>query len=222
MDHTLRAIDEDLAALRRDVAELGDLAVGQLRAALEAFRLGDAKAGLRVAAKDADLDARDSAIERAAIRFIALRQPVADDLRRPISAMKTAMNLERCGDLAKNIAKRVGQMSEPPAAAQADAVVALGRLVADRLEAVMRAYAAADAQGAYAVWASDEEVDRQHEALFSDIMIGMAAGPAAIGVGAHLMFMAKNLERVGDHATNIAELVYYEATGAELGDRPKL
>jgi phosphate transport system protein len=221
-EHTLKSVDEDLGALRRDVAELGHLAVDQVRAALEAFRTGDAALGAQVAAQDADLDERDAAIERAAIRFIALKQPVADDLRRPITAMKAAMNLERCGDLAKNIAKRVGQMGDAADKAQAGAVISLGSLVADRLEAVMRAYSASDAQGAYNVWAKDEEVDRQHEALFADILAGMGAGPETIAVGAHLMFMAKNLERVGDHATNIAEMVYYEITGQDLTGRPKL
>ena len=143
-------------------------------------------------------------------------------LRRPITAMKTAMNLERCGDLAKNIAKRVGQMGDAADKAQAGGVVSLGALVADRLEAVMHAYSASDAQGAFNVWAKDEEVDRKHEALFADILAGMSTGPEAIAVGAHLMFMAKNLERIGDHATNIAEMVYYEITGQDLTGRPKL
>jgi phosphate transport system protein len=221
MEHTLKAVDEELAALAAEVGEMGALAVSQVRAALQAFRTHDANLGARTAEKDKELDALDAVIERQAIRFIALRQPVADDLRAPITALKTAMNLERCGDLAKNIAKRVGQMTEAPARAQADGVAQLGDLVADRLAAVMGAYARGDAQAAHEVWARDEEIDALHEKVFDEILATMTAGPGAVGVCTHLLFMAKNLERIGDHATNIAEMVYYQITGQDLSGRPK-
>jgi phosphate transport system protein len=221
MDHTLKAVDEELAALAKDVTDLGALAVAQIRAALDAFRARDAELGRQIAAKDVDLDRLDAGVERRAIRFIALRQPMADDLRRPITAMKTAMNLERCGDLAKNLGKRIGQMTEAAGAAQVDAIVALGQLVADRLEAVMAAYAANDAQGAHDVWARDDEIDQLHEQVFAEILTCMSEG-ASVGVCTHLLFIAKNLERIGDHATNIAEMVYYQITGQDLADRPKL
>ena len=222
MDHTLRAVDEELAALTREVAELGRLAVAQVRDALAAFAARDAAQGLEVAARDDALDLMDARVERQAIRFIALRQPMADDLRKPITAMKTAMNLERCGDLAKNIAKRIGQMPDAPGQAQADAIAALGRLVADRLEAVMAAYAADDAAAAHDVWVRDEEVDALHEKVFAEILACMTAGSVSVSVCTHLMFIAKNLERIGDHATNIAEMVHYQITGADLSGRPKL
>lgn len=222
MEHTLKATDEELAALTGDVAALGALAVGQVRAALDAFSRFDRALGREVAARDAELDALDAAVERGAIRFIALRQPMADDLRRPITAIKTAMNLERCGDLAKNLARRVVQMTEAPAASQAEAIVSLGTLVADRLEAVMSAYAAGDAQSAHEVWASDAQIDALHEGVFGEVLAGMTDAAASVGVGAHLLFIAKNLERIGDHATNIAEMVHYEITGKDLANRPKL
>ncbi|HEY8573889.1 phosphate signaling complex protein PhoU [Phenylobacterium sp.] len=222
MDHTLKAVDEELAALARDVAELGALAVSQLKDALRAFAQRDAELGREVAARDERLDALDAAVERNAIRFIALRQPMADDLRRPITAMKTAMNLERCGDLAKNIAKRVGKMAEAPGQAQAEAIADLGRLVAERLEAVMTAYAARDASGALEVWARDEEVDALHDRVFAEILACMSRDAGQARVCTHLMFIAKNLERIGDHATNVAEMVHYQITGHDLSGRPKL
>jgi phosphate transport system protein len=146
---------------------------------------------------------------------------MADDLRKPITAMKTAMNLERCGDLAKNIAKRVGKMAEPPAQAQADSIGDLGRLVAERLEAVMAAHAASDAAAAHQVWARDEEVDALYERVFAEVLACMTRDAGQVGVCTHLMFIAKNLERIGDHATNIAEMVHYAITGHDLSGRPK-
>jgi phosphate transport system protein len=222
MEHTLRAVDEELATLGREVIEMGDLAVAQVRDAVQAFSDRDADLAVRVRAADDRLDVLEASIERAAIRFIALWQPMADDLRRPITAMKTAMNLERCGDLAKNIAKRIPQMTEAPAQAQVDAICALGRLVADRLEAVMGAYARGDAAAAHEVWARDEEVDALHERVFGEVLASMTEGDATVSVSAHLMFIAKNLERIGDHATNIAEMVHYQITGQDLSGRPKL
>ena len=147
---------------------------------------------------------------------------MADDLRRPIAAMKTAMQLERCGDLAKNIAKRVGRMAAAAEPSQVSSVVALGELAADRLAAVINAFRQGDAQGAYSVWLKDTEIDERHDAVLAEIVAGMTADPATVADGTHLLFIAKNLERIGDHATNIAELVHYQLTGQDLADRPKL
>ncbi len=221
MDHTLSAVDADLKVLSQDVATLGDGAVTQILAAVDVFLRHDVTAALGVVAADDALDAQDIEIEKRAIRFIALRQPMADDLRRPIAAMKMAMQLERCGDLAKNIAKRVGGMDGRPDAEQAQAIGELGVLVAERLAAVIQAYRAGDAAGAHAVWANDTEVDIRHDAVLQRILRGMTGDPKAVQVSTHLLFIAKNLERIGDHATNVAELVYYQLTGADLADRPK-
>jgi phosphate transport system protein len=147
---------------------------------------------------------------------------MADDLRRPIAAMKTAMQLERCGDLAKNIAKRVGRMEGRPQAAQAKALGELGALVAQRLAAVVGAFKTSDATVAYEVWAKDTDVDEKHEDVLRGIVECMATDPTSVSVCTHLLFIAKNLERIGDHATNIAELVHYQITGEDLADRPKL
>jgi phosphate transport system protein len=222
MEHTVRAVGQDLDSLAHDVAALGDLAVAQVRSAIDVFLRHDLRAASKVVRADDALDLQDAEIEKRAIRFIALRQPMADDLRRPIAAMKTAMQLERCGDLAKNIAKRVGRMAAAAEPTQAAGVAALGQLVADRLAAVISAFRQGDAQGAYNVWVRDTEVDERHEAVLQEIVAGMTSTPAFVADGSHLLFIAKNLERIGDHATNIAELVYYQITGGELADRPKL
>jgi phosphate transport system protein len=221
MSHTFRAIDEELEALHREVAVMGELAVTQLVAAIDAFLRHDGEAAGLVAAQDARLDELDAEIERRAVRFIALRQPMADDLRAAIAAMKTAMNLERCGDLAKNMAKRTPQLKSIPAASLAQGIGDLGALVAKRLDEVVVAYKAFDADAAKAVWEKDTDIDELHEKVFHQILESMSGDPSSIEASTHLLFMTKNLERIGDHATNIAELICYQATGGELIDRPK-
>jgi phosphate transport system protein len=221
MSHTFRAIDEELGALHGDVAAMGELALAQLVAAVDAFLRHDEEQAARVAAQDARLDEMDGEIERRAVRFIALRQPLADDLRAPIAAMKTAMNLERCGDLAKNIAKRTPQMKASPQPSIAKGVGELSALVAKRLGQVIEAYRGFDAEAAKAVWENDTDVDELHEQVFHQILHVMSGDPASIEASTHLLFITKNLERIGDHATNIAELICYQATGGELIDRPK-
>ncbi len=222
MDHILTAVDSDLGGLTHDVAAMGDLAVAQVRAALDVFLRHDLASAQKVVRGDDALDIQDAEIEKKAIRFIALRQPMADDLRRPIAAMKMAMQLERCGDLAKNIAKRVGRMEASAAPDQAGPIGDLGQLAADRLAAVVNAYRQGDPQGAYTVWLHDTDIDERHDAVLTQLIGGMSAASQAPGDSAHLLFIAKNLERIGDHATNIAELVHYQITGQDLEDRPKL
>jgi phosphate transport system protein len=221
MEHTLKAVDAELAGLGHDLAAMGDLAVAQVRSAIDVFVSHDRINAQKVIRGDDALDLQDSEIERRAVKFIALRQPFADDLRRAVAAMKIAMQLERCGDLGKNIAKRVARMDAGAPADQAEMIGGLGRMAAARLAAVVDAYRRDDAQGAYTVWASDTEIDERHEAVLRDIISRMTATSEAVADGAHLLFIAKNLERIGDHATNIAELVHYQITGQDLADRPK-
>jgi phosphate transport system protein len=221
MEHTFKAVDEELRGLHGDVAAMGELAVTQLIAAVDAFLRHDREASAIIAFDDAKLDEMDADIERRAVRFIALHQPMADDLRAPIAAMKTAMNLERCGDLAKNVAKRTPQLKAAPEAALARGVGELGALVAKRLGEVVAAYKAEDAEAARQVWENDTDIDELHETVFHQILRAMSGDPSSIEASTHLLFITKNLERIGDHATNIAELVCYQATGGELSDRPK-
>lgn len=222
MDHTLKAIDNELATLSRDVAAMGDLAVAQARAAVDVFLAHDLNAAAKVVRGDDALDLQEAEIEKLAVRFIALRQPLADDLRRTVAAMKIASQLERSGDLAKNIGKRVGALQQAAAAGQAEPIVELGRLAVQRLADVVDAYRRDDAQAAYTVWLNDTDIDERHNAVLRDIMALMSASPERVPDATHLLFIAKNLERIGDHATNIAELVHYQITGADLSDRPKL
>lgn len=222
MDHILKAVDVDLDGLTYAVAAMGDLAVAQVRASVDVFVRHDLPAAEKVVRADNAVDIQDVEIEKSAVRFIALRQPMADDLRRPIAAMKIAMQLERCGDLAKNIAKRVPRLNAAPTEALAASIAELGRMAAERLAAVINAYRNDDAQGAYNVWLKDTDIDERHEAVFREIVAAMGREPDAVGDSIHLLFIAKNLERIGDHATNVAELVHYQITGNDLANRPKL
>ena len=222
MEHTLKSVDTGLGGLSHAVAAMGDLAVAQVRASIDVFVRHDLADAAKVVRADDALDLQDAEIEKRAVGFIALHQPVADDLRRPIAAMKIAMQLERCGDLAKNIGKRVARMEGPGAEEQVSAIVELGQLAADRLAAVVNAYRQGDAQGAYTVWLKDTEIDERHDEVLQNIVSGMINQPGTVGDSTHLLFIAKNLERIGDHATNIAETVHFAVSGEPLTEeRPK-
>ena len=177
-----------------------------------------------VVGRDERLDVLEADIERKAIRLIALRQPMANDLRKTVAAMKIASNLERCGDLAKNIAKRTMILNEAETISPLTrSIERMGRLVLGRLKDVLDAYTGSDLDRALAVWSRDDEVDEHYNSLFRELLTYMMGDPRTITACAHLLFVAKNLERIGDHATNIAEIIHYEITGEEMisADRPK-
>ena len=223
-DHIVRSFDEELGQITAEVARMGGLTEAQIGEALDCVLRRDVKLAEAVAARDAQLDAMEADIEKKAIRVIALRQPMANDLRHAVAAMKIASNLERCGDLAKNIAKRslilAGSEAATPLSRSIDR---LGRLVAALLKDVLDAYTASDVERAVAVWKRDEEIDSHYDSLFRELLTYMMGDPKMITPGAHLLFIAKNLERIGDHATNIAEIIHYELTGETLGaERPKM
>ena len=223
-EHILRSFDEDLGQLTAEVARMGGLAEAQIADALDCVLRRDVRLAEKVTAGDKQLDELDAEIERKAIRVIALRQPMADDLRHAVAAMKISSNLERIGDLAKNIAKRSLVLAGSQAATPLNrSIDRLGRLVAARLKEVLDAYTASDLDRAIAVWTRDEEIDSHYDSLFRELLTYMMGDPKMITPGAHLLFIAKNLERIGDHATNIAEIIHYELTGNPLGaDRPKV
>jgi phosphate transport system protein len=224
VEHTLRAYDEELEGLTAELARMGGLAEVEVGDAIRAIGRRDVALAQTVIGRDARLDEIEAEIERRAIRLIALRQPVADDLRRTVSALKISMNLERCGDLAKNIAKRALVIAEAdPITPLTRSIERMGELVASRLKQVLDAYAARDVDRARAVWQRDQEVDEHYDSIFRELLTYMMADPRTIASCAHLLFVAKNLERIGDHATNIAEIIHYEITGEALPDqRPKL
>ncbi len=223
MEHTVKAYSEELNHLTAEVTRLGGLAEAQLSDSVEAVARRDLPIAHQVIDRDDKLDALQADIERKAIRLIALRQPVAQDLRHTVAAMKISMQLERCGDLAKNIAKRclvlAGSEPLPPLTRS---IERMGILVTSRLKEVLDAYSAGDIERAAGVWSRDDEIDEHYDSLFRELLTYMMGDARTISACTHLLFIAKNLERIGDHATNIAEMVHFEITGEELvSDRPK-
>ncbi len=223
MEHTVRAYDEELDAITAELARMGGLAEAEVADSIAAIARHDVALAEAVIARDERLDALEMEIERKAIRLIALRQPVADDLRRTVAAMKVSMNLERVGDLAKNIAKRALVIAQSkPLTPLTSSIERMGELVSTRLKDVLDALASREVDRAIAVWTGDHEIDEHYDAIFRELLTYMMADPRTIASCAHLLFVAKNLERIGDHATNIAEILHYEITGLELTDeRPK-
>ena len=222
-EHTAKAFDTDLQELTRLVAEMGGIAERMIVDSVDALIRRDVALGQRVVTIDADLDALQKRIEERAVLTIARRQPMAVDLREIVGAMRVATDLERIGDLAKNMGKRV-------AALETDfhplklfrGLEHMTDLVQQQVKSVLDAYAAHDLPAAMAVWKGDEEVDAICTSLFRELLTYMMEDPRNISFCIHLMFCAKNIERIGDHATNIAETVYFMASGRPLaGDRPK-
>jgi phosphate transport system protein len=222
-EHSVTAFAEDLAQLSAEIARLGGLVESQIVSAVDSMTRRDVSLASAVVGKDQRIDELQAEIEYLTLRMIALRQPVAVDLRRALSAMKISMQLERCGDLAKNIAKRGLVLAKgEPVTPFNRSIDRMGRLVVDRLKTVLDAHAAHDVERAILVWSRDEEVDEHYNAIFRELLTYMMGDPRTITPCTHLLFVAKNLERIGDHATNIAEIVHYELTGEALtGVRPK-
>jgi phosphate transport system protein len=222
-EHTLKFYGEELDQLKAEVARMGGLAEAQVRDSIEAVSQRDVSLAESVVVRDHRLDQLDREIERKAIRLIALRQPVAQDLRRTVGALKMASILERTGDYAKNIAKRGLVVAEAEAVTPLTrSIERMGKLVAGRLKDALDAYTSGELDQAMTVWQNDEEVDEHYNSLFRELLTYMIGDPRTINSCAHLLFVAKNLERIGDYATNIAEIVHYEVTGEEIiGDRPK-
>ena len=223
-EHIVRSYEDELNTLTAECARMGGLTEAQVADGLEAVIKRDLALAEQVITRDERLDVLQADIERRSIKLIALRQPMANDLRRTVAAMKIAMNLERVGDLAKNIAKRTLVLTESePMMPLSRSIERMGRLVAGRLKDVLDAYTSSDLDRAILVWSRDDEVDEHYNSLFRELLTYMMGDPRTITACAHLLFVAKNLERIGDHATNIAEIIHYEITGDEMiaGDRPK-
>jgi phosphate transport system protein len=221
--HTAKAFDVDLQDLARMVAEMGGMAEKQIAESVDALARRDANLAQRVVALDATIDALQREIEERAILTIARRQPMAVDLREIVGALRVSNDLERIGDLAKNIAKRVialGNEFHPNKVIRG--VEHMTDLVLGQLKQVLDAYARRDVNKAMEVWRGDEEIDAVNNSLFRELLTYMMEDPRNITFCTHLLFCAKNIERMGDHATNIAETVYYIAEGRALADeRPK-
>jgi phosphate transport system protein len=221
-EHTVRSFAADLEELSGDIARMGGLAEDMLSDAIQAIATRDTALADAVVARDPQVDAMQAEIEKKILRLLALRQPLARDLRQTISAFKIASELERIGDLAKSSSKRVKvlDMAEPLAL---KAVQRMGRLVVAQLKRVLDAYTALETEAAGKVWTRDEEVDEHYSSLFRELLTYMMEDPRTISACAHLLFVAKNLERIGDHCTNIAEEIHFLVTGENLpNERPKV
>jgi len=219
-----RTYQAELRQLVAEVIRMGGLAEAQVMDAVDAVVRRDVPLAQALIVRDLRLDTLQSEVERRALALIGRHHPGEADLRRAISTLKLAMNLERCGDLARNIAKRSLVLSAgEPLLPLTGAIERMGRLVSARLRAVLDAYAAGDVEPALDVWRRDGEVDEHYESLFRELLHYMSNSPDSVAAGAHLLFVAKNLERIGDHATNIAEILHFQMTGEELtGERPKV
>jgi phosphate transport system protein len=221
--HTVKAFDTELQDLGRMVTEMGGLAEKQITDAIAALTRHDAALAARVVAGDPEIDALQHRIEEKAVLTIARRQPMAIDLREIVGALRLSNDLERIGDLAKNIAKRVTALSVDVISQQVmRGVEHMADLVLAQIKDVLDSYARRDVEKALMVWRGDEQVDAVHNSLFRELLTYMMEDPRSIGICIHLLFCAKNIERMGDHATNIAETVYYMVEGRPLLDeRPK-
>jgi phosphate transport system protein len=220
--HIVKAFSEELEQLSADVSAMGGMAEAMVADAIEAATNRDGDLAGDVVARDVQVDDMQRDIEKKIIRLLALRQPIAQDLRVCIAALKIVADLERVGDLAKSIARRVPTLNESDPTPFAGSVERMGKLVLSHLHQVLDAYATGETSRAVGVWERDDDVDEHYNALFRELVQAMADDSQMIGPGAHLLFVAKNLERIGDHATNIAEVIHYLVTGREIAsERPR-
>jgi phosphate transport system protein len=221
-DHTSTAFDADLSGLRSDIAEMGGLVVKAVTDAVLALAHRDGELARSVVELDVRIDAIRRVIEERSILAIARRQPVAVDLREIVASFRIANELERFGDLAKNIARRAAEVGELGPTRAVRRLEQMASLVRKQLKAVLDSLVNHDADKALAVWAGDEGIDALHTSLFRELLTYMMEDPRCIGYCTHLLLCAKNIERMGDHATNIAEAVQFIVTGQKnLDPRPK-
>jgi phosphate transport system protein len=220
-EHTIRSYDQELTELDNKISEMGGLAEHLLRDSFDALDRRDPVLADRVVSDDRRIDQLKRDIQDRAIAMIARWQPTADDLRLIMAATLITNDLERIGDLAKNIANRAHTIAADPAAVMTG-LRNMGRLALQQLRDVLDAYTTRDAEKALKVWRSDAEIDAAYNSLFRELLTYMMEDHRNIGLSTHLLFGAKNIERVGDHATNIAETVHFLVRGTNiLDDRPK-
>jgi phosphate transport system protein len=220
-EHTVKAFDQEIGHLRALISQMGGLAEEAISDAMTALQRNDTELADRVRTKDKAIDAIEAEVERLVVRVIALRAPMADDLREVVAALKIAAVVERIGDYAKNIAKRVPMIhGEGPERIEAVSLLpAMAQMASDMVHDVLDAFSARNAEAAAEVCRRDSALDDFYDSIFRTLVTFMVENPRTISQVAHLLFVAKNLERIGDHATNVAEMVYFAATGRYLADR---
>jgi phosphate transport system protein len=220
-EHTVKAFDEDLSRLRGLISEMGGRAEQALTRAMTALNTGDLELAAEVIRDDKRIDALEAEVEQLAVQTIALRAPMADDLREMIASLKIVSVVERIGDYGKNIAKRVAQLNESRSIDAIPLLMSMSQLVTALVRDSLDSFARRDAELAKAVTVRDKPIDDFYNSIFRALVTFMMENPRSISESAHLLFVAKNLERIGDHATNIAEMVHYVVTGTRLEDREK-
>ena len=219
--HTVKSFDDDIHQLRSLVTQMGGLCEVQITQAIEALMERDPEQAMAVVSTDPRIDALEAEAERLAVTMIALRAPMANDLREIIAALKISSVLERIGDYAKNIAKRASTLTSTGPIEPVVIIPQMARVVIDMIRDSLDAFVDRDADKAVAVCQRDAEVDTYYNSLFRSLLTFMMENPHHITPSAHLLFIAKNLERIGDHATNVAEMVYFSATGEHFAGRTK-
>ena len=222
-EHIVKSYDNELNRLNRTIVEMGGLAESQLAAAIHAFSVQDDVLSASVIEEDDKVDELNFDVDQFAVQLLALRQPMAEDLRSIVGALKISSDLERIADYAVNIAKRVIVMNEYPPAKLAASIPRMAGLVQPMIKDVLDAYVARDSKKAMEVWNRDIEVDDMYMSLFREFLTYMMEDPRNITPCTHLLFMAKNIERIGDHVTNIAETIYFLVHGKRMREhRPTI
>ncbi len=217
--HTIKAFDDDIERLRALISQMGGLAEHAIGEAMRCLVERDVEGADRIVENDSKLDALEVETERRAVQLIALRAPMAGDLRDVVAALKISGVVERIGDYAKNIARRVRQLENGGKIEPLSLLPEMARIATSMVHDVLDAFVERDAEAAVRVCERDQAVDDFYDSIFRTLLTHMMENPQNIGQAAHLLFVAKNIERVGDHATNIAEMVYFAATGKHMTDR---
>ncbi len=221
-DHIVKSFDEELNRLHQTIVQMGGLAEAQLQGAIDALVRRDAGLAAEIVRADHRIDELELEVSQRAIRVLALRQPMALDLRSVVAALKISSDIERIGDYAANVAKRAAVLAQSPPIKTVGGIQRMSRLAQQLIKDVLDAYVAADAQKADAAWRRDEEIDEMYGSLFRELLTYMMEDPRNIGPSTHLLFVAKNIERIGDHATNIAETIHFLVHGRPIdAARPK-
>ena len=215
-EHIIKSYDEELTRLTGEIVRMGELAVSQLRAAIDVVERRDERIAMRIVENDDAIDGMEHQISHDVVRLLALRAPMARDLREVFAALRIAADIERIGDYAANVAKRSIPLSMVTPVTPARGLRRLSQLAEDAVLKVLAAYRDGDAESAHEVWADDIKLDEAYTGLFRELLTYMMEDPRSITPCTHLLFMAKNIERIGDHATNIAENVWFVVKGEPL------
>jgi len=220
-EHTVKVFDDEIGQLRGLISQMGGLAERAIHDAMNALQRVDLDLAQQVRLADKQIDVIEAEVETLAVRIIALRAPMANDLREVVAALKIAGVIERIGDYAKNIAKRVPMIESEHRIEPISVLPAMGKMAAEMVHDALDAFAARDQQAAVDVCMRDQALDDFYDSIFRMLVTYMVENPATISQVAHLLFVAKNLERIGDHATNVAEMIYFAATGTQMTERER-